>query len=70
MSAKLIATTFTYRQAFDGYALNTGSYLGRKAASVATIRRFLRRNAKELSVPAHVREVNVTGSYVSPWISK
>lgn len=71
MAKKLIQTNFVYVAGWNrgGATRQTGSYLGRKTASVETIKRFLRRNAKDTNCTIQIESVTVTGSHVSPWIS-
>jgi len=66
---KPICTPFTYEvpswfPTFKGPV--QGSYLGRKPASVATIRKFLRANR----TPADLRNITLGNAYESAWIAK
>jgi hypothetical protein len=73
---KLIQTSFvyTFQTLWDGspgrVEKASGSYLGRKPASVKTIYGFLRANARAACVPQRILSVVSTGSLVSQWISK
>jgi hypothetical protein len=73
MANKLIATEFVY-YVYDDHAYcerrYTGSYLGRKVASVRTLRAFLRETIKSTGVPWRLRGVIPRGNYVSQWIAK
>lgn len=70
MPRRLIQTDYIYRAAFDGYRENRGSYLGRKTASVRTIRRFLNDNARRHGLPSGVRSVTIVGAHETQWIAK
>jgi hypothetical protein len=75
VAKKLIETRFTYDvQWTKGAATDhncTGSYLGRKPASVATLRRFLRTTATRYGwSTARHSNINITGSSESQWVSK
>jgi hypothetical protein len=73
MASKLIATNFVY-YVYDDHTHSerryTGSYLGRTRASIATLRRYLRRTIKATGVSWRLRAVLVQGSYTSQWIAK
>jgi hypothetical protein len=65
---RLIQTNFSY---LDGSGWKDGSYLGRKPASEATVRRFLAETAKKYGVKrGRVRRVILGTSFESPWIHK
>jgi hypothetical protein len=64
---KLIQTNFSY---LDGSGWKDGSYLGRKAASEATVRKFLRETAKQYGVRRKIRRVVMGTSFESRWIHK
>lgn len=70
--AKLIQTNFIYVAGWNhgGKTRQTGSYLGRKNASVATIKRFLRQNAKDTNTTVQIESVQVTSSHLSNYIAK
>ena len=65
---KLTATEFTYtmKDAIGRRKEYRGSYLGRKAASRDTLRRFLRHNGARFGP----RLVSIDSAYISQWIAK
>lgn len=69
----LTATLFqyTYRVNWDGHEgkpeTQMGSYLGRKPATPATVKRFLRKNWRDAGLPATLIDVTVFGSSLSKW---
>lgn len=69
---KLIQTNFVYIAGWNGGSKTrqTGSYLGKKAASVDTIKRFLHQNAKDTHTTVQIESVTVTGSHISEYIEK
>ena len=71
---KLIQTNFTYQcDAFRtmGKGPFVGSYLGRKPATLATIRRFLATNARRTgNLDFVATDVKVLDSSESRWIAK
>jgi len=71
MQNKLIQTNFVYiADWFNGRgpSKHSGSRLGRKASSAATIRRFLYRNAKDNACKFKLISLEIQSSHESPWI--
>ncbi len=72
---KLIATEFDYVLQLEhehGCSQRTlhGSYLGRKVASVRTLRRFVNASVRQCQTGERIAALVVRGNYVSPWIAK
>lgn len=74
---KAIETTFTYTVIYNHPGLfggegapvtGRGSYLGKKPASVRTLREFTRENAKACRLGVRILRLDITGSSVSPWL--
>lgn len=70
--SKLIATEFTYtlRDEFGQEHKGRGSYLGRKIATTATLRRFMRQNIRTYTPLSKLATLTPAGNYVSQWIAK
>ena len=66
---KLTATEFTYTMidAIGRRKEHRGSYLGRKAATRETIRRFIRHNG---GARFKARVVSIDSAYLSQWIAR
>lgn len=60
---KLIQTNFAYR--LDG-KLENGSYLGRKEASLNTLKTFMRSNSNGFKIS----DIAIGNSFQSQWIAK
>lgn len=68
---RLIQTNFEYDAPW-GQSNIRGSYLGRKPATLATIRRFMRTNNRIVWGEDRGRysNVRILGSFESPWVAK
>lgn len=71
---KLICTPFSYSYtvAFDGKRHDNvhGSYLGRKAATPQTIRRFIHGNWRRCQFAAKLHDVRLGTPHESQWVAK
>lgn len=70
---KLIATEFTYTwtsRVTGKTETARGSYLGRKVATVDTLRRFVQGNIKSCNSDMVLKSLTVGGNYVSKWVAK
>jgi hypothetical protein len=72
MAKKLIQTNFrySYTDPCGPVREQFGSYLGRTAASRATLLRFLRGNFKRCGLEARVSSLTIGSSHESQWIAK
>ena len=60
---KLIQTNFAYRLEND---IEVGSYLGRKQASLDTLKRFTRQNSNGFKIT----DIVIGNSFPSQWVAK
>jgi hypothetical protein len=68
---KLIETRFAYTWKDRGRRETlSGSYLGRKPATLATVRRFLRGNIRRYAPWLQLLDITVLGSSESCWRAK
>ena len=65
----LIATSFAYsvRDEYGRVEQRQGSYLGRKPATAATLRAFVRHTCRQYAPWLSLDTLTVYGNCVSPW---